>query len=305
MRQGSNGLRLFAALLLPALVVGCSGGGGSSSWPLPRTSPIGTQSTPSRPLLPTNLPRGWVVANRRLERKPAFRSAAQTLYLAEGSTPSKGRALLVGHVSADGGGYAPTTCEPPALGYDQLPSEIVRWGRGLALTRVDGPANEASSVAYVFGRDVTDDQLRQAAASLRWASSESGVPHVDVPKGFALRATSPLAAHVSGTAPAWVRLNGPGGRWITISQQEGNAAVLTVEMFWSATTGHQRCLGASGWLVQKAALVSPTFVRMTGTDDPQTRRAMRAVSDGLKAVSPQRFCAKRPPYDVAELICDS
>ncbi len=243
--------------------------------------------------MPGTLPKGWRITSRQL-RSNRFASTAQAVFMPAGSTADHGPALVVGFTVDEE--YAPSTCARGVRGQRDVVGSIVRWGGSYSQTPVPGPGFYTYNDAYVFGRDVSDEDLRRAASSVQWHYQE--MPTVALPPAFRLRATS----HLDAQGPAWLArqsLAGPDGQGIDISQEQANTAGVFVADFWSNITKGQACNGYLGQGDQMNAVTTVirgnTVVRILAPANRRGQEVAATMERALRRVSRRTFCGPARP----------
>jgi hypothetical protein len=278
--------RLGGALVLALAVVvaGCS----DKSNTVEPIHAEGTVSAPARPIVVDPLPDGWSVES--VETRD-FSPPMQSLYLPPGSTPEHGPALAVGQFPQETG-Y--TTCNrgrPSGVtldGPEPAPARLTRLG---ALTTIQGEIS-TDTPGYVFGRDLTVEQVLAAALAAHypgWDEAEppAGISALGLPDGFRRVATAPVvpnSTHVGET----IRLtNADGTNTVTIAAYVGDAAADLMTRFWSATVLHEPCGNTK---VRTVRNVDGTNV-IVAAGAPQ--EIVDQVARGLRATDQKGFDAFR------------
>jgi hypothetical protein len=265
--------RWIALVLGAVLALGaCESSASGSAEPPRRFDPIGAEVTPAAPLMPVNLPAGWLIVDRDYEsmrlvenaQEASDKGRRQSLFMPEGATSASGPALIVGYVGDDEA--EPSYCLPSDR--HQLPTA--------------GPTG--SNSAYVFGRGVSKPDLAGAAGSVRWGT---GAPHVRLPSGFSLRASSNLPANGLPSF-AWLHVQAPSGALVYVGEEQTNRAGVAVAKFWRSALD-RTCTDS----LQRTVVRGGTIVRLIATDTPEARRMVRTIARKLRHVSAAEFCERR------------
>lgn len=246
-----------------------------------RFAPTGIQGTPAAPLLPGRLPDGWRIRGREL-RLQRGASASQAVFMPPKSTAAAGPALAAGYVSDDQG--APNACDGADVS-TYPPPAIQRWGSRFTMMSVRAPGF-VTAAGYVLGRDVSDDVLREAAASVSWVD-EVTPPSMALPAGFALKATSGLAPS-DHFGPVRFRLDDDESHRVWVGETESNPAGVFVAQFWASLSGGRACTH-DGW-TQRTIIRRGTVIRMSGDDSRIVRRVVDSAGGDLRPVSRREFC---------------
>jgi hypothetical protein len=279
MRHGRWGA---LATVFVVAVAACQAGSGrgdlfaSRSTTRARADTAGAVSTPLRPFVATRLPPGWTQG--QVETRPTARGGvdepSQAVFAPRVTTPSSGRAVLIGWVNEMSG--PPFKCETPVP--PPRRARIVRDKGGITGVTIVGP--EDADCAYVVGRDISDATLRRAAGSVEWGATPSQAPTARLPRGFHLRATSGLAFS-SFPLPVLTSFKNGEDNYVTLQQANYNAPGLLVAGIWKSVLQGRRD-EAQGILVS-----GKTVVRIEGTDTPASRHAVRVIERGLRRGPPR------------------
>lgn len=231
--------------MILAVVIAAACGEDDSPATVAPIAATGTVSAPDRPIIVDPLPEGWSVESA--EMRDYGTGPMQSLYLAPGSTPTRGPALVVGQYQQESG-Y--TTCERGR------PSDVVLDGpapastlltRSGSLTTIQGEIN-TDEPGYVFGRDLTDNQVITAAHAAHFAGQIPEDPPATIgtrglPDGFRKVATAPVVPNVTTPASGqMVRLtNADGTQDVSIVAYDGDRASDLLTQFWNATISKTPC----------------------------------------------------------------
>ena len=229
---------------LLTLTVACDGNGNGTNVQHQPPPSRGTVVAPRDPIIVQRLPTGWSLTQAELPtRGPAYWN--QTLYLAPGATPERGRALAVGQFDQLNGGLLCGKAEQLRIdpGFSLSGGRLRRSG---SLIEISGEPHE-DTPAYVLGRGLTRDELVRAARSVRFPNTDP--PVVTIPK----RA---LPDELREAVVAPVIPNGiPGGtetigmvrdgthEIIFIGAYDGNRGADPLTRFWKATVTNLGCGG--------------------------------------------------------------
>jgi hypothetical protein len=224
-------------LALVALSAGCGSGdspGQAESDPIPEP---GVLAEPSRPVIVDPLPDGWAVVEA--ERPEYLPTALHTLYLPPGSTPEQGPALAVGEFTYDNGELlcGVDATEIPGAGPLGRLGYLQRSGALLSVSR----AVHDEMTSYVFGRDLTEEQMLTAArAALFPDAGNPEIPPAGLPPNFRRFAAAPVVPN--GTYGEVIELRRAEDRkFVRISAYDGDAAADVLTRFWNATVVNQEC----------------------------------------------------------------
>jgi hypothetical protein len=200
-----------------------------------------------------------------------------TLYLAPGSTPEKGPAIVAGDVDELESG---TLCLD--AGPDSTP--IVR--RRGDLVRTEPLESVPDTSGFLFGRGVTDEQILTARAGSRLAEHDRIVIGRDsLPRGFVEVAAAWIDPdQMMGEV---VTLLDPVGREVRIGAFDGDQAAQYLSRFWDAT-GVGTCAEDVSSRVTRS--VGDTHVTVEG-DVP--RAVVRDIANRLRATDRRTFDAFR------------
>lgn len=258
-------------VLLVVVLGACSSSGVVAAGPkYPAAfSPVGRGAVPARPLMLSQLPAGTRIGPRLWPPGSASPENTQFLYMPKSSTPGSGPALVVGFVGDDEA--PPSYCLPKTS--DEKPTADPSW--------------LLSNASYVFGRDVSDADLRRASRTVAWGD-EGHAPSLKIPAGFSLRASSDLPAFAVPSA-ATFSIGNASGRGVLVGQTQYNTAGVFVADFWRHVLDHGRCRDR----IQETILRGGTVVRLLADNTAKGRSKITEVRRHLRRGSRAEFCANQ------------